>query len=1189
MFLKSLQMQGFKSFPDKTTIHFNKGITAIVGPNGSGKSNITDAVRWVLGEMSSKMLRGTKMEDVVFDGTTGRKPMGFAEVSLTLDNSDKSLPIDFTEVTVTRRYYRSGESEYFINRSPVRLKDIHELLMDTGLGRDGYSIIGQGKISDILASKSDERRLIFEEAAGISKFRYRKLESERKLQQTEDNLVRLRDIVAELESRVGPLEKQAETAREYLRLRDEKKGLEVSLWLGNIDNIKVNKEKIEQDCITGRADLDNIEKKISDQEQESEEVYAAAQKATQAIDFLRGEIVSLNEQAAAKENEISLIRSDIEHNVELIARLDAEIGEDDEKMRGFDENIAGRRAQIDGLTADLEKERTKLSSLNDSNTAILGEESEVEERINILNNEILELSEKLTDAKIKIGFAESNCAILNQNFERLAEQLKQAEDERQAVDGQVREKEEEITQTTEKINSLNNTLSGYEMRIGALQMRVEKQEKVKQELENNINAKKLRLTTLADMQNHFDGYHDSVKRVMQASTRQQLHGICGPVSTIVRTDEKYSVAIETALGNTIQNIVVNTEQDAKAAVYYLKNNNAGRATFLPVSTISGKVIASDEMKESLGFLGIASEMVKCDDKYRNVVDWLLGRVCVVYNLENAVALAKSIGYKFRIVTLDGQVVNAGGSMTGGSAVKGSGLLTRQNEMKRLEAELKAHEEEYRGACASLDELTDKLARDNAFADGVKAEIRQHEDMNMANRLRLDDAKQRLSNAAAVVAELKQRDADAHAQYDAAKEEMLQYSQVSDTLTQEIAARTGQSDELLKGHEEIITRRDEIVAQISDCKLSIFTIEKDIETIARSIEELNVYKQERNSLIEAKSAEKAVLNQRNAELEASIEACRNGADDLRKQALDKQAHVEDIRRQREEAEKKANELRASNRDILAEKDRLIREVERLETRRETIETEYDNIVARLFDEYELTLTDAQPLRQELPSITKAQQRLGEIKGKMKRMGDVNIGAIEEYKAVKDRYDFLMTQTNDLEEAKQDMEKVIAELTEQMKSIFSEQFVVINETFKQTFQELFGGGKADLILTDPSDMLNTGIEIRVTPPGKVIKNLSALSGGEQAFVAIALYFAIIRVRPTPFCIMDEIETALDEVNTARFAAFLHTITEHTQVIIVSHRRSTMEEADVLYGVTMQEKGVSKLLTINVGQVYDELRIQ
>lgn len=1189
MFLKSLQMQGFKSFPDKTTIHFNKGITAIVGPNGSGKSNITDAVRWVLGEMSSKMLRGTKMEDVVFDGTTGRKAMGFAEVSLTLDNSDKSLPIDFTEVTVTRRYYRSGESEYMINRSPVRLKDIHELLMDTGLGRDGYSIIGQGKISDILASKSDERRQIFEEAAGISKYRYRKQESERKLEQTEENLVRLRDIVAELESRVGPLEKQAETAREYLRLRDEKKGLEVSLWLGNIDNIKVNKEKIEQDCITGRADLDNIEQRIALQEKESEEIYMAAQQATQAIDFLRGEIVSLNEQAAAKENEISLIRSDIEHNGELIARLQAEIDEDDEKMKSFDETIAGRQSQIDALQADLTKEQEQLASLNDSNSAIHGEESQVEERINALNAEILELSERLTDAKIKIGFAESNCAVLNQNFERLSEQLTQAKTEYAEIEGQVKEKEEEIAKTSETINGLSNTVSGYEMRINALQLRVEKQEKIKLELENNINAKKLRLTTLADMQNHFDGYHDSVKRVMQASSRQQLQGVCGPVSSIVRTDEKYAVAIETALGNTIQNIVVDTENDAKAAVYYLKNNNAGRATFLPVSTISGKVINTDDMKESLGFLGIASEMVKCDDKYRSLVNWLLGRVCVVYNLENAVTLAKQIGYKFRIVTLDGQVVNAGGSMTGGSAVKGSGLLTRQNEMKRLEGELKAHEIEYQKACEALNDLSDKLARDNAFADGVRAEIRQHEDANMANRLRLDDGKQRLSNAEAVVSQLTQRDADAHAQYDAAKAEMVACSALSDELSKEIAEHTAQSDELLKGHEEITARRDAIVAQIGERKLAIFTMEKDIETIRRSIEELNGYKMERSSIMDAKHAEMDVLAQKNTELENGIENCRQQAEDLRAQATDKQAHVEDIRRQREEAEKKVNELRVSSRDVAAEKERLIREVERLETRREAIESEYDNIVARLFDEYELTLTDAQPLRQELPSITKAQQRLGEIKGKMKRMGDVNIGAIEEYKAVKDRYDFLMGQTNDLEQAKSDMEKVIAELTEQMKSIFGEQFVVINETFKQTFRELFGGGKADLILTDPTDMLNTGIEIRVTPPGKVIKNLSALSGGEQAFVAIALYFAIIRVRPTPFCIMDEIETALDEVNTARFAAFLHTITEHTQVIIVSHRRSTMEEADVLYGVTMQEKGVSKLLTINVGEVYDELRIQ
>lgn len=1186
MFLKSLQMQGFKSFPDKTTIQFNKGITAIVGPNGSGKSNINDAVRWVLGEMSTKTLRGTKMEDVIFDGTSSRKPMGFAEVSLTLDNSDKSLPIDFAEVTVTRRYYRSGESEYQINRNPVRLKDIHELLMDTGLGRDGYSIIGQGKISDILASKSDERRQIFEEAAGISKYRYRKQETQRRLEQTEENLVRLRDILTELEDRVGPLEKQAETAKEYLKLRDEKKELEVSLWLGAIDGIRENKEKIEQAYTIARRDLENAEQEISAKEKAAEEVFLSSQQATLAIDALRADATALGEQAAAKEGEIALLQSDCEHNNELIRRISEELSADNEKMKSFDDLLLEKHGLSQEYQEKLSELQQQLDELIGNSAAILQQETECEDRVRVLNEAVVSLSAQIADAKLQIGVKENSFSLLSQNFSALSEELTRAREERQRLAVEVQEREQEVAQTEATIQSLTNSLSGYDLRISSASARLQKQLEEKQAIENQINAKEVRLNTLSSMQSHFDGYAESVKNIMRASSQRRLSGICGPVSSLIRTKDEFALAIETALGAAMQNIVVQNEADAKAALYYLKDNKAGRATFLPISTMRPNPIPARDLQGAEGLLGVASEVVDCDARYRDVVDWLLGRICVVRDLDSAVRLAKKIGYKYRVVTQDGQVVNSGGSMTGGSAVKGAGLLSRQNEMERLARELAAHRAEREKKEAECRETQEKLSHDSALADAVRAEIQTNREARTAAALRLDDVVARRQNAEVAENQLSEKDRAMHAEAEAAGREAEQLKKLLNELNEKLSKATDEMNQQVSGREDILARREKITEQIQEKKLAGFTIQKEIESLDREQAELLRYKEERAGVMEAKTAEQQILHEKNDRIAQAIQTGRAEAEELRRQAEEKKSLTEKMRQEREKHEKQVTELRACVRDLSAGKEKLIREVERFETRRESIESEYDSIVAKLFDEYELTLTDAQAIRKELEHPSRAQQRLGEIKNRIKRMGDVNVGAIEEYRAVKERYDFYTAQITDLEKARTDMEKIIAELTEQMKTIFGEQFGIINQTFQQTFRELFGGGKAHLSLTDPQDLLGSGIDIQVTPPGKVIKNLSSLSGGEQAFVAIALYFAIIRVRPTPFCIMDEIETALDEVNTARFADFLHTITEHTQVIVVSHRRSTMEAADVLYGVTMQEKGVSKLLTINVGEVYEEL---
>ncbi|MBE6903343.1 MAG: chromosome segregation protein SMC [Ruminococcaceae bacterium] len=1188
MLLKSLEIQGFKSFPDKTEILFTDGITAIVGPNGSGKSNIADAVRWVLGEMSSKTLRGVKMEDVIFDGTQDRKPLGFAEVSLTIDNSDGELPLEYNEITVTRRYYRSGESEYFINRAPVRLKDINELFMDTGLGKDGYSIIGQGRIAEILSVKSEDRRQIFEEAAGISKFRYRKAETERKLQATEENLLRLRDILTELEDRVEPLRIQSEKAQKYLILRDERRILEISVWLDNIEKIKQGIEKLEADCKNAKNLLADSETKLEAIERQIDKSYEATRQITVEIDNIRNEIHQIEEKSINLSSDIAILKNDILHNNEGIARIEEEINQQGQQEQQIKLQIEDKKTQIEklenekvNLEAQLNTviaESTKLESASKEQAAVIEEKSQ----------QAMALSTKLTDIKIAESSATANFEASNKRLNELDDEKANKQESLKALLDKKKETTDAITQKENKQKSLSNIINGYSLKLKSRQEKAVSMQKSYDALNVEFMTANQKIKMLTDMQRHFEGFSGSVKAVMEEYSRGGLKGIYGTVSSVINVSDENSLAIETALGAAIQNIVVDTENDAKAAIYFLKSKKAGRATFLPLSSVNSSSVNEKDFEKFEGFIGIGAKLVEFDSKFSGVVNSLLGRTIVVDHIDNAIRMAKATGYKYRIVTSDGQQVNAGGSLTGGSSVKNAGILTRANEIGRLKASVEELEQKLDTQAQSLKDIQAEVASLTASLDGANAENRVLDDELILERSELSHIE---GLAADLQNELDNFENDRkklEEDTENLKKQGLQLrTEIAELETQEAKIQEALA-QLTAGTNDIAAQREQLNSGISQKRLEILNVSKDIEANKEAIIELNNTLELQGKSNEARYAQIEQIKQNNEQLNNQIIELEKQGVTFAGEIKAKKEQTQLLIKQREDAEKQITVEREREKAEAEIKSKYVAEVERLEGKKANVQMECDGIILKLWDEYELTVSDAQPFRQELESVPKANKRISDIKSEMKKMGDVNLNAVEEYKTVKERYDLLTAQISDIDTAKNELLKIITELTSKMREIFTEQFKVINENFNQTFIELFGGGTAKLTLSDPTDVLTSGIEINVAPPGKIIKHLSALSGGEQAFVAIALYFAILRVRPTPFCLLDEIEAALDDVNVNRYAEYLRRLTNKTQFITITHRRGTMEEADRLYGVTMQEKGVSKLLTINVNEMVEKLNL-
>lgn len=1185
MLLKSLELQGFKSFADKTTLTFGQGVTAVVGPNGSGKSNISDAVRWVLGEQSSRQLRGARMEDVVFVGTSTRKAKGFAQVSLTIDNTDRSLNFDSDDVRVTRRYYRSGESDYLLNGAAVRLKDVHELFMDTGLGRDGYSIIGQGKIADIVGSKSDERREIFEEAAGISKYRYRKIEAERRLSAAEENLVRLLDILKELEGRVEPLKEQAAKAEKFLTLSGEKKELEIGIWVKSLSRAKEILLEQEHKLLSARSQHEGVEETLSGIEREIEEVQIESGRLAAAIDEVRRSVSSLEEQAVRTEGEGNVLKNTVEHNLASIQRIEGEIAassQSGEELRGqmaeYEEKIKKGGQTAAEKTAQLNECTARMQELLEQN---LGHS----EQMDRLSKELSVLTQKDADVRITSITAQSELESIEGRQKTLDESQQAAALTKDALLRELVEIQDGLKELGGHMESLQNAAKGYQIRLESRQKRLDGQRQLADKLSLDANEMHRRAKLLEDLERNLEGFAYSVKNVMKQASHGTLRGILGPVSRLITVPGEYAQAIETALGGAMQNIVTEDENAAKTAIAYLKRGDGGRATFLPVTSVKGTRLYEKGLDDCYGFVGIAAGLVEYNPKYEGIVTSLLGRVAVAEDLDCAIAIAKRYSYKFRVVTLDGQVVNAGGSLTGGSHTKNAGLLGRRTEIEKIKGQAKSLEGQAVAARQKQQAFAEELAASQAELSGVKGEIATAQE----DRIRFE-AEQKRVESQLLTAEQNLRSievqrtllADKKAELTAALKNVgkdaAQIAAQKAKVQEELAALTG-------GREDLDRRREQLSAKSETLRLELLAVEKDVEAARESIRQLEERKSGQARHKEELELQKAEFLQKNEQLTQDITQRLQSARALREQAARAENDIREKTEQREGCSRRFQELRGQEKERSDERERLGRELARMEERKAASQKDYDELIKKLWDEYELTRREAEEAAAPVEDLPKAQRRLGEIKNAIRSLGSVNVSAIEEYKEVSERYTFLKAQVEDVEHARDELYRLIKELTGKMHELFLDRFAKINGEFGQIFTELFGGGKAQLTLTDPEDVLTSGIEISVQPPGKIITHLDSLSGGEKALVAISLYFAILRVSPSPFCVLDEIEAALDDVNVSRFASYLRRMSGNTQFIAITHRRGTMEEADVLYGVTMQEEGVSKLLELRASELQEK----
>ena len=1182
MRLKGLELQGFKSFADRTVLDFENGITAVVGPNGSGKSNISDAMRWVMGEQSAKSLRGGSMQDVIFSGTQKRKPLGFAEVSLIIDNSDKQLPVDFDEVVVTRRLFRSGESEYYINKSSVRLKDIHELFMDTGVGRDGYSVIGQGKIAEIVNTKSEDRRSMFEEAAGITKFRYRKEEAERKLSHTNDNVLRVNDIITEIEGQIGPLKQQSEKAIKYLNLRDKLKVLEVNVALRNIVKYRALIDEVGGQVDIINSQLNDVNVKIEDNEKKTEDIFNKINQAEQFSEENREKQKSMEEELSQFKSDIDVLKSRIDGNNENIKRIKLEISELNSKFDEVEKSISAEengfeelKSKKSAINSELERLESGLYDF-DKNTA------EDNKQIDDLNAQIISSLSKIADIRSKI----SNFNALIQSYtERTAVIEKELEDKAKDYENlqkNVKNLENTTADFSQNLDVITKKLDVENSALGALTSDLSKAEadlnNNRQELQQSISRQKL----LKDLEKSFDNYSKSVKAVMKEHDGGELSSLklYGTVASLVKVEKEYSTAIEVALGAAAQNIVVETEEDAKKSIEFLKRTKQGRATFLPVSAAKGGFLAEKNIENCNGYIGIASDIISFDKKYENVISGLLGRVVVVDNIDNAVKMARNYSYKFRIVTLTGELLAPGGSMSGGSRSNTSGLFARASEIVELDSIIKTLEVKVKKSEEFYNEVKGKLERKKNEVDVLKNDITNKNNELIKHKADLDHSKAFLDTVSAAK--------------DSMEAELSQISGNIEKMTAEIAVNNSEIEAVNSRidalEKEISAKkehlgntsatREQIITDINNKRIELNSVEKDIESYRERVAAADSRKQEISLNIDQKNNNIAEMNEANDALSDDIEFKKEQIESITEEIEELKVAVANSETSRKEAQESIKAQQEENKKLREEQMKLQQEQSRVDSKKTKSEVELENIINKLWEDYELTASTAEELRSEIPD--NAVKQINDIKSQIKDLGNINIDAIEEYKQVGERYEFLKSQRDDLVEAKKNLEQVISDMLLIMKEQFTDKFAVINKHFSETFVQLFGGGKAELSLTDPHDVLNSGVEINVQPPGKAVKSMLQLSGGEQAFVSIALLFAILKVRPSPFCVLDEIEAALDDVNVFRFADYLKKFSKNSQFIVVTHRRGTMEAANILYGVTMQEQGVSRLLSLNIDDV-------
>ena len=1187
MYLKSLELQGFKSFPDRTVIRFGDDITAIVGPNGSGKSNISDAILWVLGEQSTKTLRGARMEDVIFGGTAKRPAQGFAEATLTLDNSDRALSYDADEVVVTRRYYRSGDGEYYINRQSARLKDIHELLMDTGLGREGYSNIGQGRIDEILALKSEDRREVFEEAAGISKYRHRKEETERQLEKTEDNLMRIGDKVSELELQLEPLKIQSEKAKKYLEMKEELQGVEVAVWLDTLEKLSAAAQKAEEDYRSASFVLSQAHEELDGLYRQAEELGAALREKDLLLETARGKNTYYQTTHQQLEGQMAVLRGSLENNDANLQRIEEELKGTEDRSGGIESQLAQAQDRICQIDRDLTDVREAIEESR-------GKLAEMTASAQGLSRQFLELRGKesgltaeMAGCEAEIRAIEENRAAARQRLEELDGDLSAGRQRLADADKTLEDSRKALEKAREKVASSNNVLSGLALRQKGRKEKLDAAMENLRELTAQLDGVSAKVRVFRAMERDFESYQKSVRMVMQEAKKGGLKNIHGPVSRLISTEDEYAVAIEIALGAAMQQIVVDTESDGKAAIGFLKRTGGGRATFLPLSTVTGKRLQEPGIDACRGFVGIASDLIKCDPRYNGILWNLLGRTVIVSNLDAAIAMARQYRSKFRIVTLDGQVMNSGGSMTGGSVNKEAGILSRANELQKLAAQeekLTKQKQEAEAESKEYQRLYDQVAYDltvaqdalrqaedqvlrlqgqekqfEVMADAIReaaASARKERD-SLLGRDRADGEKQAAHRAKVQVYEKELL--EVRNQLNALEGSQQEARQASDAITGHLtqlqtreAALTAEKN-TAQSHMEDLKRLQSAMEGDREKKKSLMdSIRQDNERLRKDLEDLTCRQAEGDRQADAANAEMQALLQARADTEA------------RK-----------TRAERESQEK--------NKDLL----NMERACALLEQKKVTTSMEEKQIIDKLWDSYSLTPSTAAEKRGNIESAAAGTRRIGELKRKIAALGTPNLGAIDEYARVDERYRYLTGQRDDVLTSKRELEAIIRDITKEMTAIFVEEFAKIDKHFGEVFGEMFGGGKGQLILEDPQEPLTCGIEIRVQPPGKQVKTITLLSGGEKALVATALYFAILKVRPTPFCLLDEIDAALDDRNVDRFASYLHNL-KKTQFIVITHRRGTMESADVLYGVTMQEQGVSKLLRLDLNQMEEYLGI-
>ena len=1188
MYLKSLEVQGFKSFPDKTLIRFGDDITAIVGPNGSGKSNISDAILWVMGEQSTKTLRGAKMEDVIFGGTQKRAAVGFAEATLTLDNTDRALSYDADEVMVTRRFYRSGDSEYYINKQSSRLRDIHELFMDTGLGREGYSNIGQGRIDEILSLKSADRREIFEEAAGISKYRHRKEETERKLLHTEDNLLRIGDKVSELELQLAPLKEQSEKARKYLALKEELRGVEVAVWMETLEKLSAAAKKAEEDYASASFVLQQAHDDLDRLYRQAQTLGEELRNRDGELETLRLKSNMLSGTHQQLEGQMAVLQGNLQNNENNILRIQEELQGQEDRSGGIVVQIRQTQLRISQIDSALEEKRQTLEQLQQQLAAMTASAQGLTRQYLELRGQESGLAADIAGRQADVRGLEESMLQTRERLEQLGGDLSAGASRRHEAQTNLEQSRQSLRKAQEDVTAAGNTISGYLLRQnGRLQRRDALTEELRT-LTAKLDSVAAKARVFRAMERDFESYQKSVRMVMQEAQRGALRNIHGPVSRLIRTEDAFTVAIEIALGAAMQQIVVGSEADGKAAISYLKRTGGGRATFLPLNTIQGRTLQENGLESCRGFVGIAAALVSCEGQYRGIVENLLGRTVIVSDMDAAIQMSQKYKNRFKIVTLDGQVMNPGGSMTGGSTNKEAGILSRANELEKLTVQEKKLQQDRSVAEAELREaqrLCDQVEFQLAAA---RDQLREAEDQVL--RLQGQEKQHEILLNAIAEAEnsarrekemLELRDRSDRERYSAQQAKLQVYSQQLEQIRGQLAELEGsqtEASQLTAG----------ITEQMTGLRTEAAALDAEAATARSHIADLQTLRSSMEGDREKKLLLMESIRQDNLRLEAEVEALRQRQQENDAEAAQMNVQLQQLLAIRAEAEagktRSEREAQEKNKDILnMERARAL-----LEQKKLTAAMEERQIIDKLWESYDLTPGTAAAHAAQIENVAAGNRRIGELKRKIGGLGTPNLGAIEEYARVNERYTYLAAQRDDVLHSKRELESIIRDITKEMTVIFVSEFRKIDHYFGEVFEEMFGGGKGQLILEDPENPLTCGIEIRVQPPGKQVKTITLLSGGEKAFVAIALYFAILKVRPTPFCMLDEIDAALDDRNVERFSKYLHNLSKKTQFIVITHRRGTMEASDVLYGVTMQEQGISKLLRLDLNQMEEYLGI-